>query len=71
MAFIELQEDLQRKPKVKTRLVAVHSHYIVKIEPRETVDRDGGCSVTLADGKSLNVVQSYKSLKKSLKAHRV
>lgn len=77
MPLIELHEDLQRNPELKTSLVTVNSDHIVKIEPRQTFnkdgvpDKDGGASVTLADGKSLNVVESYKRLKKKLKVQKV
>jgi hypothetical protein len=67
MMFIELNVELERDPKLKTRPVTVNSDYIIRIEPRETIDKDGGASVSLTDGDSLKVVESYKSLNKRLR----
>jgi hypothetical protein len=67
MDFIELEIDVQRNPKLVTRLVTVGTRYIIKIEPRATVDKDGGATVTLGEGGGvLHVVESYKTLKEKL-----
>lgn len=68
MSFIELHIDVQRVPETLTRPVTVSTRHIVKVEFRETIDRDGGALVTLTHGEALHVVESYKSLKKRLKA---
>jgi hypothetical protein len=66
---MELHIDLQRNPELVTKPVTVSTRYIIKIEPRETIDKDGGATVTLSEGGgTLSVVESYKSLKKRLKA---
>jgi len=48
--------------------VIVNTRYIVKVEWRQTIDKDSGATVTLSEGSALHVVESYKSLKKRLKA---
>ena len=68
MSFVELHTDEQRVPELKTRPITVNTRYIVKVESRETIDKDGGAIVTLSEGDPLHVVESYKSLKKTLKA---
>jgi len=50
MSFVELHTDEQRVPELKTRPITVNTRYIVKVESRETIDKDGGATVTLSEG---------------------
>jgi hypothetical protein len=68
MSFIELHLNKQRNPELATEPVIVNTRYIIKVEWKQTIDKDGGAIVTLSEGDPLHVVESYKSLKKTLKA---
>jgi predicted DNA-binding protein (MmcQ/YjbR family) len=67
MSFIELHIDEQRVPELKTKPITVNTRYIVKVEWIQIIDKDGGATVTSSEGNALQVVESYKSLKKRLK----
>jgi hypothetical protein len=66
MPFIELTIDKHRIPGPQTDAVLVGTRHILKIERRPTIDKDSGVSVTLVDGKVLNVAESYARVRDML-----
>jgi hypothetical protein len=66
MPFIELTIDKQRIPGAQTDPVLVGTRHVLRIERRPTIDKDGGASVTLVDGKVLNVAESYARVRDML-----
>jgi len=47
MSFIELHIDEQRVPELKTKPNTVNTRHIVKVEWRQTIDKDGGNTTDL------------------------